>query len=138
MVKMKPHPTLGIMVRSDGMVLRPSFRRFNKVFQEEWTFGKKDVKGYRYICINRKKVYIHRLVAETFIENPLNKPFIDHKNQNREYNDISNLGWVTVQENGYNRKDNIPNVKRCDLSKKEYDKIIRDRQLAKMKEAKNV
>lgn len=138
MVKIKPHPVLGIMVRSDGMVLRPSFRKFHKIFPEEWTFGKKDIKGYRYIVIKGKKIYIHRLVAETFIPNPYNKPFIDHGNQNRECNDISNLSWVTVQENGYNRKDNIPGVKRCELSKKEYDKIIRTRQLAKLKETKNV
>ena len=138
MVKMKPHPTLGIMVRSDGMVLRPSFKRFKKEFPEEWTFGKKDVKGYRYICIHNKKLYIHRIVAETFIENPENKPFIDHKNQNRECNDISNLRWVTVQENGYNRKDNIQGVKRCDLTKSEYNKILRKRQLAKLKEKQNV
>ena len=136
MVKMKKHPVLGIMVRSDGLVLHPAFRHFHKVFPEEWTFGKKDVKGYRYICIGRKKIYVHRLVAETFIENPLNKPFIDHKNQNRECNDISNLRWVTAQENGYNRKDNIQNAKRCELSKKEYNKITRDRHLAKLKESK--
>ena len=133
---MKKHPTLGIMVRSDGLILRPSFRRFQKVFPEEWTFGKTDVKGYRYICIKDKKLYVHRIVAETFIPNPENKPYIDHINQIRNDNNIENLRWATVAENGYNRKDNIPGVKRCDLTKKEYNKIISKRAWLKKKEAK--
>lgn len=85
------------------------------------------------------KVYlVHRLIAETFIPNPENKPFIDHINQIRDDNDVENLKWATVAENGYNRKDNIPGVKRCDLTKKEYDKIINTRARAKkkLKEAK--
>lgn len=133
---MKKHPTLGIMVRSDGLILRPSFKRFKKVFPEEWTFGKQDLKGYRYICFKDKKLYIHRLVAETFIPNPEHKPFIDHINQIRNDNNIENLRWATVAENGYNRKDNIPGVKRCDLTKKEYDKIINKRAWIKKKETK--
>lgn len=133
---MKKHPTLGIMVRSDGLILRPSFRRFQKVFPEEWTFGKQDLKGYRYICIKNKKLYIHRIVAETFIPNPENKPYIDHINQIRNDNNIENLRWATVAENGYNRKDNIPGVKRCDLTEKEYNKIVSKRAWLKKKEAK--
>lgn len=42
---------------------------------------------------------VHRLVAEAFIPNPDNKPFIDHINTKRNDNRIENLHWVTHSEN---------------------------------------
>ena len=50
-----------------------------------------------------KKFKIHRLVAEHFIENPYNKPCVNHKNGIRHDNNISNLEWVTYDENNYHR-----------------------------------
>ena len=45
-----------------------------------------------------EKVPIHRLVAETFIPNPQNKPTVDHIDGNRQNNAISNLRWATYSE----------------------------------------
>lgn len=47
----------------------------------------------------RKRVYVHRLVAEAFIPNPCNLPCINHKDENRSNNDISNLEWCTIAYN---------------------------------------
>lgn len=59
--------------------------------------------GYYYIDLyeanKRKKYPIHRLVAENFIPNPLNKPTVDHKNGDRKNNSIKNLRWATYSEN---------------------------------------
>lgn len=117
MVKMKPHPTLGIMVRSDGMVLIPA----KKHTKEHWTKGCKDADGYLVVGINYRSYKVHRLVCETFHENPLNKPCVDHRNGNRDDNDADNLRWATVSENALNKKNNLPNAE--NLTKAERHRI---------------
>lgn len=45
---------------------------------------------------------VHILVARAFIPNPENKSFIDHWDTNKENNKVSNLSWVTREENEQN------------------------------------
>jgi hypothetical protein len=58
---------------------------------------------------NRKFKQIHRLIAEAFLDNPLNKIFVDHKDNNKLNNSIDNLRWCSKQENTQNRKKNSNN-----------------------------
>lgn len=46
-----------------------------------------------------KHILIHRIIAETFIPNPDNKPFVNHIDGNKENYSIKNLEWVTGSEN---------------------------------------
>ena len=64
-------------------------------------------KGYYRLplCKNGKikYYYIHRLVAETFINNTDNKPTVDHIDRNKLNNCVSNLRWATYKEQRDNR-----------------------------------
>ncbi len=55
--------------------------------------------GYRYVLCNRKRRYVHRLVAQQFITNPDNKPCVNHKDGKPLNNHVDNLEWTTVAGN---------------------------------------
>lgn len=47
----------------------------------------------------RKKCYVHRLVAQAFIENPNNFNEVNHIDENKENNISTNLEWCTGKSN---------------------------------------
>ena len=60
-------------------------------------------KGYYQIGLrkdNKRKWFsVHRLVAETFIDNPNNCKYVNHKDENKLNNNINNLEWCTMSYN---------------------------------------
>ena len=51
----------------------------------------------------RHNKFVHRLLAKQFIENPEQKPYVDHMDRNTSNNNLSNLRWATRSENNRNR-----------------------------------
>ena len=59
---------------------------------------------------------VHRLVAEAFIDNPLNLRDINHKDEDKKNNCVANLEWVSHKDNlNYGTRN-----KRANISKSKY------------------
>jgi hypothetical protein len=94
---MKRYKDTEYFVNEDGEVFR------------KWSYGYKKLKsyvdddGYNRISlfINKKVIAkrIHRIVAEVYLPNQLNLPEVNHKDTNKMNNNISNLEWITHQQN---------------------------------------
>lgn len=78
--------------------------------------------GYRFVnlyinsSIPKMNRLIHRMVAQTFLENPENNPLVNHKDTNILNNHVDNLEWVTYKEN-MNTEETKRNLKRGKNSK---------------------
>ena len=65
---------------------------------------KTDKRGYKKVCLydslgGKKHFFVHRLVCEAFLPNPYNKPQVNHIDEDKFNNRLSNLEWVTSKEN---------------------------------------
>lgn len=80
-----------------------------------------DTYGYEYVifCKNgtRKPMLVHRLVAKAFIDNPLEKPQVNHLSGVKTDNAVSNLEWCTASENLKHAYDHLNKprngIKKC-------------------------
>lgn len=67
------------------------------------------VNGYKIIALskngNTKNYRVHRLVAKAYIPNPEDKPEVNHKDGNKQNNDVSNLEWMTRRENAIHARN---------------------------------
>jgi len=59
--------------------------------------------GYPFVILCKDKhklmVMVHRIVASTFIPNPNNLPQVNHKDENKQNNNVDNLEWCTHKYN---------------------------------------
>ena len=62
-----------------------------------------DKRGYVKVCLcynyTQKIFSVHRLVAKAFIPNPNNYPQVNHKDENKQNNNVDNLEWCTNKYN---------------------------------------
>ena len=66
-----------------------------------------DGNGYVQCKLNRKTYMKHRLIAEQFIPNPEDFPYIDHINRDRTDYHLSNLRWCSVSDNNRNKSSHL-------------------------------
>lgn len=76
------------------------FNNFTKKYLKG-QIGKNGYLSYNLTLPNgkKKRVYAHRLVALTYIDNPKNKKEVNHIDGNKLNNNIDNLEWASAQEN---------------------------------------
>lgn len=116
----KQHKESGLWVTDDGRVLMPAYRNhINPMLRKfHWTYGSKDKGGYMVVGFRGKIYKVHRLVAETFLDNPLNLPTVDHINRDKTANFVENLRYGSYKlqadntDNVINRRDY--GVRACD------------------------
>lgn len=56
-------------------------------------------KNYLHVNLSGKSVNVHRIVAKAFIDNPYNYEEINHKDEDKTNNRVSNLEWCTRKYN---------------------------------------
>ena len=57
------------------------------------------LKHHLYWHDKQKHLFLHRIIAIAFIDNPEEKPCVNHIDENKLNNDLSNLEWCTEREN---------------------------------------
>lgn len=94
------YPGSGYFIRSDGIVISKNANKGCKIaelYQHISNSGYKQV--VLYLNDGIKALYVHRLVAEAFIQNPDKKLQVNHIDGNKLNNNVENLEWVTQKEN---------------------------------------
>lgn len=85
-------------INEAGQIKSIGKRNFNKILTQRIGRG-----GYYAVRLTKSGKttthFVHRLLATTYIPNPLNKPEVNHKDVNKLNNTLDNLEWVTHSEN---------------------------------------
>ena len=96
----KRYKNYNIEVNEKGQVRNYKTKELRAICQLK---GKKGEGSYYVVGVSQNKkhklLYIHRLVAELFIENPNNYPCVNHIDNNKTNNAIENLEWCTFSHN---------------------------------------
>lgn len=94
---------LGRVKRCARYIDRHTDSIVHKKFYKEHIMKMCSRRGYFAVSLCKnckvKTKLVHRLVANAFIDNPLNKKQVNHKNGKRNDNRVENLEWVTNAEN---------------------------------------
>lgn len=85
------------LIYNDGRVYNKKTNKFLKVHLD--SCGYQHVTLYRGTKKSRKTFKVHRLVAKAFIPNPNNYLEVNHKDENKQNNKVSNLEWCDRKYN---------------------------------------
>lgn len=100
----------------EGLYQVSNLGRIYSLRREKILAGGIDTSGYIVVTLYKngkgKTKTVHRLVAKAFIENPKELPVINHKDENKTNNHITNLEWCTIKYNINYSKNSTQNNKK--------------------------
>lgn len=136
-MRIERHPKMNVWVREDGCIFLPQ----SGTHKAKWTFGSLDAQGYRVVGIGGKIIKVHRLVAETYLQNPDNLPEVDHIDRNKSNNNVANLRFVSRSGNQRNTPRNDTCLTRFGVhtyeDRREYHRIQEKSRRAACRESYN-
>ncbi len=117
---MKRYKDTPYFITEDGKVFRN--KKELKIYKGNYSTLKLSINNVA------KTRAVHRLVAETYIPNPENKPEVNHWDGDTHNNNVNNLFWVTTSENQRHKHDilnkcNGENHGQSKLTKKQIEYI---------------
>jgi hypothetical protein len=106
---------------------------------DKWMKLNKGKVGYYTVALwhdmKHKKMYIHRLVAMTYLENNNNLAYVNHIDGDKLNNNITNLEWCSASDNnrhahklGLNYISQSNRVEASRTAKEKFSKIVLDTQ----------
>lgn len=120
----------GLLVSNKGRVYRPYYKDMDKAYVSKMSTQTLMANGYFTVSFNKKRYYVHKLVADVFCKNTDSKDHVNHKDCDKKNNNSENLEWVTHSENlshgvlnnRYSKKltpDDVLQIKRSNSTVKE-------------------
>lgn len=123
--EIRQHPTMEYISASSNGYIR-IYNEKNKSFR--FTKGSFDKRLGYYLQYKYKGYKVCRIIAETFLPNPTNKPLVIHKDNDPSNNRVDNLFWGDYREMQWNSKANKPFYEKYGVDpsdRKEIKKLAR-------------
>jgi len=124
MKEIKQYPNY--FITEEGLVFSSKTNKFLRFSYDQQGYQRVGLYAGNY---KSKTIKVHRLVAETFIDNIENKKDVNHIDGNKSNNNVSNLEWATRSENiKHAFKSGLKTItnKQIDGVKKRFSKKVLD------------
>lgn len=102
----KKHPN-GLYISNKNRVWMPEDYHENRISASRYLKFTVMANGYYAVNVGAsKKIYVHRMVAEVFLDNPFKLKAVNHKDLNKLNNEPENLEWCSLIENLKHAQEN--------------------------------